>query len=524
MKNFYKINRALAAKKKIFTLLLICSVSLMAFADLRQGALPGEFKVSPTKTVHFSSGNYQCTARGFSHRFAEHQYDIIAGSNKNISSLYVYTGYFDLFGWGQVYFTYTTNPEDYLEYKEWGEYEFENADNSALWRTLTGEEWRYLLFESGCDMGLATITVENKTRKGLVLLPEGKLAELNELGMSFVTVKDESKKWSMDGDYLSSSKTKYTDNEYTVAQWDTLEAVGAVFLPAAYYRTASSSSSTTAETVLDYGDGIGCYWSSTPTADIKYADYLSFSSSYSSAGIGVYGSNGNKQRYTGMSVRLVTEYAEYNPITELEPVEVEEDKETNITFTVNGPSSSAVLLNLQATDFYNPSKQCLELHTTLDDANVAQLMDNILQGIGDFGSVFSGVSFFLPAGSGEIKLDMCTYGLQLSVHIGNSGVAHLTQNERGEAVVQYTITEPTLVCIHASDIQTENQAKRRTLKQTTEEEQRIELYGIKIHADAMEGIDEITNDPLPTNKVIKDGQIFIIRGDKTYNAQGAEVR
>ena len=85
-------------KKSLLSLLLICSVSLMAFADLRQGALPGEFKVSPTKTVHFSSGNYQCTARGFSHRFAEHQYDIIDGSNKNISNLYVYTGYFDLFG------------------------------------------------------------------------------------------------------------------------------------------------------------------------------------------------------------------------------------------------------------------------------------------------------------------------------------------------------------------------------------------------------------------------------------------
>lgn len=510
-------------KKNLLSLLLISSVSLTALADLRQGALPGEFKVSPTKTVHFSSGNYQCTARGFSHRFATNQYDIIGGSNKNLSNLYVYTGYFDLFGWGQVYFTYTTNPEDYLEYKEWGEYEFENADNNAGWRTLTGDEWRYLLFESGCDMGLATITVENKTRKGLVLLPEGKRAELNKLGITFVGVKDEGKTWTKDGDYISSSKTKYTDNEYTVAQWDTLEAVGAVFLPAAYYRTASSSSSTTAETVLDYGDGIGCYWSSTPTADIKYADYLSFSSSYSSAGIGVYGTNGNKQRYTGMSVRLVTENAIYNPITELEPVEADPEKETNITFTYDGPSSSAVLLNLQATDFYNPSKQCVELHTTLDDANVAQLMDNILQGIGDFGSVFSGVSFFLPAGSGEIKLDICTYGLQLSVHIGNSGVAHLTQNERGEAIVQYDIKEPTLVCIHASVPASANPV-RRASQQIQDEEQRVELYRIKIHADAMEGIDEITNDPLPTNKVIKDGQIFIIRGDKTYNAQGAEVR
>lgn len=509
-------------KKILLSLLLVCGVSISSFADLRKGALPGEFKVSPTKTVHFSSGNYQCTARGFSHRFAEHQYDIIAGSNKNISSLYVYTGYFDLFGWGQVYFTYTTNPEDYLEYKEWGEYEFENADNSALWRTLTGEEWRYLLFESGCDMGLATITVEDKTRKGLVLLPEGKLAELNELGMSFVTVKDESKKWSMDGDYLSSSKTKYTDNEYTVAQWDTLEAVGAVFLPAAYYRTASSSSSTTAETVLDYGDGIGCYWSSTPTADIKYADYLSFSSSYSSAGIGVYGSNGNKQRYTGMSVRLVTEYAEYNPVIELDPIKVDTDGEAEIFFNYSGPSSSSVLQTLQEDDFYNDDNSCLMLCTPLQDAVVDSLMDDVLQNtFSGFSSVFSGVSFFLPAGSGEIKLDMCTYGCPLSVHIGDA-VAHLTQNERGEAVLTYDIPEPTLVCMHALDIDVISGARRRALR-TSAERPRVELYRMKISANASEGVEGVQDNAL-CEKIFRDGQLLILRGDKSYTVTGQELK
>lgn len=512
-------------KKSLLSLLLICSVSLMAFADLRQGALLGEFKVSPTKTVHFSSGNYQCTARGFSHRFAEHQYDIIGGSNKNISNLYVYTGYFDLFGWGQVYFTYTTNPEDYLEYKEWGEYEFENADNGALWRTLTGEEWRYLLFESGCDMGLATINVEDKTRNGLVLLPEGKLAELQNLGMSFVTVKDKSKTWTKDGDYISSSKTKYTDNVYTVAQWDTLEAVGAVFLPAAYYRTGSSTSSTTAETVLNYGDGIGCYWSSTPnTADIKYADYMSFSSSYSSAGIGVYG-NGNKQRYTGMSVRLVTEHAEYNPILTMDTIQADSKEQTNITFTYQGPSSSAVLLNLQAEDYYSDLDQCVVLRTTLDDANVANLMDNILKDIGDFGSVFSGVSFFLPAGKGELKLDICTHGLQLSVHIGNA-VAHLTQNERGEAILQYDIPEPTLVCMHAIEITVNGAAEHRAQKQVNDEKKRVELYKMKIVPEkAPSAIDQIDANSSTLNaKCLINGHLFILRNGKTYSISGQEVR
>ena len=343
--------------------------------------------------------------------------------------------------------------------------------------------------------------------------------------MSFVTVKDKSKTWTKDGDYISSSKTKYTDNVYTVAQWDTLEAAGAVFLPAAYYRTGSSTSSTTAETVLNYGDGIGCYWSSTPnTADIKYADYMSFSSSYSSAGIGVYG-NGNKQRYTGMSVRLVTEHAEYNPILTMDTIQADSKEQTNITFTYQGPSSSAVLLNLQAEDYYSDLDQCVVLRTTLDDANVANLMDNILKDIGDFGSVFSGVSFFLPAGKGEVKLDMRTFGLQLSVHIGNSGVAHLTQNERGEAVVKYDITEPTLVCIHAS-VPASNPINRRAPQQTQDDEKSVYLYGIKILPEkAPSAIDQIgANSSTLNAKCLINGHLFILRNGKTYSISGQEVR
>jgi len=214
-----------------------------------------------------------------------------------------------------------------------------------------------------------------------------------------------------------------------------------------------------------------------------------------------------------------------NPISDLEPVETEPNKETAITFTVGGPSSSAVLLNLQATDSYNESKQCVELHTILDDANVAQLMDNILKGICDFGSVFSGVSFFLPAGSGEMKLDICTYGMQLSVHIGNSGVAHLTRDERGEAVVQYDITEPTLVCIHAS-IQAAGSPARHILKQTNDEEKRVELYGIKILPDGgVTGIGEvqITDGQLPV-RIVKDSHVLILRDGKVYTLQGQEMK
>lgn len=221
------------------------------------------------------------------------------------------------------------------------------------------------------------------------------------------------------------------------------------------------------------------------------------------------------------------ELQEEKTVSELEPVKTVPGTETAITFTLGGPSSSAVLLNLQAKDSYDGQKNCVVLRSTLEDAIVAQLMDNILQNVGDFESVFSGVSFFLPAGSGEVKLDICTFGLQLSVHIGNSGVAHLTQNERGEAVVKYDILEPTLVCIHASVSEADSPARLSAPKQAKQQGQYLELYGIKILADETPtGIDQ-TNGQQPTansRKILRDGQLFILRDGKTFTLQGQEVR
>lgn len=506
--------------KKIFTLLLISSVSLLSFADLRQGVLPGEFKVSATKTVHFSKGNYQCGYNG--NRFAEEQYYFIGAGNKRIASWYTSTSsYFDLLGWGQDYRTITTQSSYYSEFRDWGENYISKADYDAGWRTMTDEEWRYLLFESACDIGFATID----NTKGIVLLPEGKLAEVKAVGIPFVTVKDEGKTWSINDDKLSSSKAYYTDNVYNAEQWDSLEVAGAVFLPAAYYRTGSSADATTAESVLYDYDGSGYYWSSTPdTDDSRYASYVKFVVSYGSASISL--NKSGKQRYTGMSVRLVTENPTYNPVTQLEPVPAEQNKETAITFTYGEPSSSAVLLSLQAEDSYDDQKQCVVLRTTLDDANVAQLMDNLLQNVSDdFGSVFSGVSFFLPAGKGDVKLDIQTHGLQLSVHIGNSGVAHLTQNERGEAVVHYDIQEPTLVCIHASVPAAGTPARNSIRKQAKEDEQGVELYAINIlPSEILTGVDNVQGDNALCTKVLRNGKIFILRDSKTYTIQGQEVK
>ena len=50
-------------------------------------------------------------------------------------------------------------------------------------------------------------------------------------------------------------------------------------------------------------------------------------------------------------------------------------------------------------------------------------------------------------------------------------------------------------------------------------------FNIQGRSSMPQAIDQIINDPLPlTRKVIKDNQIFILRGDKTYTLQGQEIK
>ena len=82
----------------------------------------------------------------------------------------------------------------------------------------------------------------------------------------------------------------YAGELYTTgANWNTFEAAGCVFLPAAGYRSGDS--------VGDVGN-YGIYWSSTADDGEDYAYYADFDSGY--LGAGYY-----NDRYNGSSVRLV---------------------------------------------------------------------------------------------------------------------------------------------------------------------------------------------------------------------------
>ncbi|MBQ3579389.1 MAG: hypothetical protein II975_00090 [Bacteroidales bacterium] len=250
------------------------------------------FSVSDTKKVHFSRGNLQYNAAQNKWRFALRQYNYACGDNNNISE--TYDGWIDLFGWGTsgwnsatAYQPWTTsiteaeycpggndasNLTDEYVNADWGVYnKISNGGNKAgQWRILTKEEWGYLIDRSG-KYGLATI---GDIYKGLVLLPDDWTLPT---GLSFTS---------------GYGNGGYTANTYTMAQWQTMEAAGAVFLPAAGYRHISDLNDVSTH---------GLYWSSTHFS-VSGAWDAYFHDSY--VGINYEG------RTYGCSVRLV---ADENP-------------------------------------------------------------------------------------------------------------------------------------------------------------------------------------------------------------------
>ena len=268
--------------KKIYLFIaaLCCAVTVNA----TEGALSGEFSVSATKKVHFSKGNLQFNAQEGTHqcadgttkkgtwRFAETQWECW-GWYEDIQFSSSYNGWIDLFGWGtsgwnsgaNAYLPYSTSSSsgDYYpggsdsndltgEYAnaDWGVYNQIGEDAPGSWRTLTTDEWEYLLHgRTNADIlfGLGTVY----GRAGLIILPDN-WEDPKPSGVIFKPSTQNGLEWQ-GNEYKNSDPKNFTHNEYNNT-WPAMEAAGAVFLPAAGYRREKKV----------YGvNDFSYYWSST---------------------------------------------------------------------------------------------------------------------------------------------------------------------------------------------------------------------------------------------------------------------
>lgn len=239
--------------------------------------------VSASKQVTFAAGNLQYTRSSNTWAFAATQYEAI-GTGNTID--YELADKIDLFGWSadntKAPFGVSSalvNPPYAGDFVDWGVNTI-GADAPNTWRTLTYEEWQYLLgsrTNATQLMGVARINLNESGTEytnGLILLPDDWTCPN---GIAFKS-----------GFAAVEGAQEYANYQtFTLAQWQRLEAAGAVFLPAAGLREAA---------VNNVGIG-GYYWSATAN-DTDGAKGMYFLSNTVRA-------MEWKSRYYGRSVRLV---------------------------------------------------------------------------------------------------------------------------------------------------------------------------------------------------------------------------
>ena len=235
----------------------ILDFQTLAYNDTNSNYMPKAFSVSSSQQVYFSKGNLQFHPSKGEWRFAERQTDYIGTANNRYTSG-TYDGWIDLFGWStpatDFGVTAATEESDYYtSFIDWGSNTIGN-DAPNTWRTLTYNEWGYLVFERPNASSLHGVARVNGVN-GLILLPND---------------------WSCPSDvtFKSGFHIDYSIEAYgqyqTIAQeqWLKMENAGAVFLPAAGYRTGSNVYS------VQYS---GYYWSAIVSTSL-HAYCLDFNS------------------------------------------------------------------------------------------------------------------------------------------------------------------------------------------------------------------------------------------------------
>ena len=269
----------------------ILSLSLIVFDS---GVLNGRFSVSPTHQVRFSRGNLQYKASNNVWRFAPVQYECIGEANKYISD--TNDGWIDLFGWATSGYHDPTDvnntqyhpwASDYGSYGpsvnmsdwnlvgtsanyDWGVYDtIPNGGNQPRgWRTLSYDEWNYLLNGRSGAMTKRGVAIVNGVN-GWIFLPD---------------------LWTAPAGLLFDPNAT---NLYEGTDWVNMEAAGAVFLPCAGNRSGTG-----------VGDvGKKCYyWTSSSKEGLAQSPYFLYDL-YAFPDYYIYVRNSSGD--AGYSVRLV---------------------------------------------------------------------------------------------------------------------------------------------------------------------------------------------------------------------------
>ncbi len=267
------------------------------FMAIPEGAINGLFTINDSGgKVYFSQGNLQYIGSAATPywRFAENQWDYLGDNGQLSASENVDR---DFFEWATSGYDHGANcyqpycmgaNSDHYAYAnpsfnlydgdgraDWGYNAIINGGNiEHIWRTLTNEEWCYLLYTryTGSGIRFAPACVNNVN--GFIILPD--TWDSNIYPLSAVN--------------SISNYSHYIDNTISVYGWNLFfSSNGAVFLPATGFRNGTFFS------MMGYKPN---YWTSSVSG-----------SNASSTSLGYTGNSMN--RSFGISVRLVQDYKPY---------------------------------------------------------------------------------------------------------------------------------------------------------------------------------------------------------------------
>lgn len=266
-----------------------------------RGSLQSVFSVAQGKTILFSKGNLQYQPSSGTWRFAEHQYDIVGGIDKEDATLIsgnvyetidgvetkcsnlnmhddTYQGWIDVFsygctGWdgGQNFYKptesclrvpeSTTDGEGYYpnnltgKRSDWGfECDIVNGGGRQhVWRTLKSSEWQYLFLDRRSQndehsylFTRAMIRLDEPTADGVseiavvILFPDNFIKMPD--GCTNIAIVHSIQPTS--NPLIFTTDVSFSDNTVTLAQIATLESAGCVILPCGGIGTYNATKST----------------------------------------------------------------------------------------------------------------------------------------------------------------------------------------------------------------------------------------------------------------------------------------
>jgi len=295
---------------------------------LKAGAIQAEFSVGAAHKVYFSKGNLQYNMTSGEWSFLEHQYDVVESHLQDVGTDYEDYNIVTLFGWGTSGYNNTANDLNAICYNpyntsiepldspydassnkfgygpstdmtdqnlvgtsanyDWGVYNSisNGGNNAGQWRTLTAEEWSYVLFERASSPVNRTENARYakaivNSNPGVILFPDSYIHP-TDVSVTQINMSD-----------VNSDVNTFNGND-----WIAMENAGCVFLPANGWRGKTIVSNMNVTPLI-----VGNYWSSTYSTE-ENAYGLTFNDQIGSSPA-ILQVDGIRTRYNGFGVRLV---------------------------------------------------------------------------------------------------------------------------------------------------------------------------------------------------------------------------